>query len=45
MLQTRSLERHRRAARGAEQYTDDEAYDMVESFIRNNTAKLRVVAP
>jgi myo-inositol-1-phosphate synthase len=27
------------------QYTDDEAYDMVETFIRNNTAKLRVVAP
>ena len=24
---------------------DDQAYDMVESFIRNNTAKLRVVAP
>ena len=27
------------------QYTDDEAYDMVETFIRNNTAKLRAVAP
>jgi len=27
------------------QYTDDEAYDMVEIFIRNNTAKLRAVAP
>ena len=27
------------------QHTDDEAYDMVEAFIRNNTAKLRVVAP
>ncbi len=26
------------------QYTDDQAYDMVEAFIRNNTAKLRAVA-
>jgi myo-inositol-1-phosphate synthase len=27
------------------QHTDDEAYDMVETFIRNNTAKLRAVVP
>jgi myo-inositol-1-phosphate synthase len=27
------------------QYSDDEAYEMVEAFIRSNTAKLRAVAP
>jgi myo-inositol-1-phosphate synthase len=29
----------------AKQYTDDEAYEMVEAFIRNNTSKLRAVGP
>ena len=29
----------------AKQYTDDEAYEMVEAFIRNNTSKLRAVVP
>jgi myo-inositol-1-phosphate synthase len=27
------------------QHSDDEAYEMVEAFIRNNTAKLRAVGP